>query len=391
MERLLITKTDIPYAATVAAGTLDSLTTKDQIDVLKEGSIVAFEKNGTKVTAAGSFTKTDTKGVFALGMPAPVNNRTSVMVNWDTLEYTKTIYSAASKQVTVVGDDGVVALTTGAIAADAIGTQFTATAASTAGDFASELIDDATGVAITGELVLGQTYTVYAAGTPTWGGGTLTSSLAGTLVIGSKVIGAGYGVEIVDLQKENWERRKYDVSTIITDTGITDAAMLAVTAAAINAHPVVSLLVVATVATGDAGIVLTSVNEGEKFQVLPQGLYLGTTVTSDGSGLSQVAQIGQGTNAQILALEASTNSIEGKTSTAQRDQLGEVWTVPSLVEVGVNYTVYVLTWTDQRSVAYVSNASNPSHKTLNIVVPTGYAAGVTVMDNVLGDLGTLIA
>lgn len=396
MERLLITKNNVGYAAAIATPTNDDdITAASGIDGLAAGSIIGIEKNGTKVTKGGSFSKTDTQGYFALGMPSGVDTRVSPIINWDTLKYNKNVYAAATKQVTVIADDGVAVKTSGAFAASDVGTQYKVTSASSSGDFQESagttalLKDVSTGLAIATDtdLTLNQIVEVIAAGTPdAWGGGELTSTLSETLVVGAKAVGAIYGVTIVDLQKENWERRKYDVSLTMTDSSQTDASMLADLVAAINAHAVVSKLVVASVATGDVGIVLTSVNAGERFTALPQGLLLGNTVTSDDTGLSQVADTGEGTNAQLLELEAMTNPIEGKTSTAQADQLGEIWTVPSLVESGLNYTVYVLEWTDQRDVAYVSNASHPSHKRLNIAVPSADSTMIGYMDAILSDL-----
>jgi hypothetical protein len=251
------------------------------------------------------------------------------------------------------------------------------------------LKDVSTGLNIAADtdLTLGQIVEVVAAGTPdNWGGATLTSTLAGTLTIGTKAVGAMYGVQIIDLEKETWERNRFDVSLTITDASMTDAGLLAAVVAAFNANENASAIATAAVTTGNAGISFTGVNAGERFKILATGLLYGSDVTDDGSGLSQVATTGEGTNAQILALEAATNSIEGKTSTAQDNQLGEVWKVPSLVESGINYTVYVLEWTDQREVAYPSNNANPMHKRLNIAVPSADSTMITAMDNILADL-----
>ena len=393
MERLLITKNGVAYSATTDAGTANSLTTRQALDTLKEGSIVAFEKNGTRVTDDGSFTKTDTKGVFALGMPSGINTRVSPLINWNALSYNKNLYKAATAQVTVLGDDGVTVRTTGAFAAGDVGTRFVVSIASDNGDFqegtTALLKDVSTGLDIAAdtELTLGQIVEVVAAGTPdAWGSATLTSTLAGTLTVGTKAVGAMYGVQIIDLEKETWERNRFDVSLTITDASMTDAGLLAALVAAFNANENASAIATAAVTTGNAGISFTGVNAGERFKILATGLLYGSDVTDDGSGLSQVATTGEGTNAQILALEAATNSIEGKTSTDQKDQLGEVWKVPSLVESGINYTVYVLEWTDQREVAYPSNNANPMHKRLNIAVPSADNTMIAAMDNILANL-----
>ena len=386
METLLITKNGVPYSDKAEADSANSLTLRSELDELSEGSIVAFEENGTRVTSAGSFTKTDSHGKFAVGMPAGYDTKLSPLVNWSTLSYNKNVYAAAAAAVVVFGGDGQADLTSGSFTADQIGTQFIATVASTGGDFASELIDDSTGVAISGELVVGQTYTVFAAGTPTWGGGTLSSTDTGVLAVGTKAVGAEYGVTVVDLEKETWERNKYDVTLTLTSASMTDAQMLAAVVAAFNAHPKASLIATAAVSTGDAGIIFTGVNAGEDFTILPQGLFYGTSVDTDGSGASIVSVKGEGTNAQILKLESETSSIEGRTATAQSDDLGEIWKVPSVVESGVNYTVYVLEWSDQREVAYPSNNANPHIKRLNIAVPSADSTMITALDNLLDDL-----
>lgn len=393
MERLLITKNGIAYSATTADGTANSLTSRNALATLKAGSIVAFEKNGTRVTAAGAFTKTDTKGLFALGMPAGIATRLSPLINWETLSYSKNTYKAATKQVSVLGGDGVANKTTGAFASSDIGTRYVVTVASTNGDFRAGttalLKYVATGVAVPAdtELTVGQVVEVVAAGTPdAYGGATLVSNLVGTLAIGTKVVGAEYGVDIVDLEKEVWERRVYNVSLPLNSASATTAEILTALAAAVNAHNKAKEIVVATVLGTDKGLAFTSVTEGNRFAVLPKGLLYGSSVIQDGSGFSKVAVTGEGTNAQILDLEAKTSAIEGKTSTAQADQLGEIWKVPSLVESAVNYTVYVLEWSDQREVAYPSNNANPSIKRLNIAVPSADSTMVTAIDNILADL-----
>jgi len=312
--------------------------------------------------------------------------------------FTKTAAVAAAGQVVVLGDDGVAAMTTGDFVTADIGTVFTCTVAPTGTtDFrdgtTALLRTVSTGVDVAADvvLVLNEDYLVIAAGTPdNWGatiGATSTSSLVGTLTIGTKVVGASYGVSITDLEKETWERRKYDVSLTLTDASMTDAAMLAALVAAFNANTNASLIATAAVTTGDAGISFTSVTSGDKFVILAQGLLYGSTVTSDGSGLSQGVILGEGTNAQILALEARCIGIEGATATHTADQRGDIWTVPSLVESGLTYVVYVLEWNDQRDTAYVSNNGNPQFKKLNIAVPTADTTMVTAMDNLLADIG----
>jgi len=397
MERLLITKSGSKYSSTIAADSANSLTTQSQLNLLQEGSIVLFEKGGTRGTAAGSYTKTDKYATLAVGMPTGVATRVSPLINMSTLSYNKNPYRAAKAQVTVLGDDGVTTRTTGAFASSDIGTEFICTVAPTGTtDFregsTALLRTVSTGIDVAADtvLVLNEKYVVIAAGTPdNWGGtigATLVSSLAGTLTIGSKVVGSSYGVSITDLDKEVWERRTYDVSLVITDSSISDADLLAALVAEFNSNTAASAIATAAVATGDAGIVFTSVAAGGKFNIAAQGLLYGSTVTCDDSGLSQLPIIGEGTNAQILKLEAKTIGIEGATGTHSNDEMGEIWKLPSLVESGKNYVVYVLTWTDQREVAYVSNNANPQHKILNLAVPSDDATMITAMDNLLADM-----
>lgn len=394
MERLLITKNGVVYSDKAEANSANSLTLASELDELSVGSIVGFEKNLTRVTAAGSFSKTDTKGVFALGMPSGIDTRVSPLINWETLTYSKNLYKAAVAGRQVLAADGLAALTTGAFTAAMIGNQYTVTVASTSGDFqegtTALLKDVSTGldIAANTELTLNQVVEVIAAGTPdAWGGATLTANGSGSaLTVGTKVVGAEYGVTIVDLEKDEYERRMWDVTLTLTSASTTDAQMLANLVAAINAHEKASLVVTAAVATGDVGILFDGVTAGGDFAILPQGLLYGNTITKDGTGYSVVPVKAEGSNAQIVELERKCNSVEGKTSTTQGDDLGDVWTVPSLVESGINYTVYVLEWTDQRDVAYVSNGSNPSHKRLNIAIPSGDSTAITAMDNILSDL-----
>ncbi len=396
MERLLITKNGALYSSTIAGASANSLTTRDQLNVLQPGGIVWFEKGGVRGTAAGSYTPTagEAYGVFALGLPTGYSTRVSPMVNMATLVYTKNVYKAAAGMVGVMGDDGVAAVSSGDLT---IGTEYVVTTASAtaSGDYAAGatllLKNVATGVNLAADtdVTLGQIFVCIATGTPdVYDSAVFTSTQVGTLTTGTKVVGAEYGYRITDLSKETWERRTEDISATLTSASTTDAVMLANLVALHNAHPKASLIATAAVTTGDVGIVFTSVTTGEAFTVQPTGLLYGTTFTNDGTGLTQVAAKGEGTNALILALEERTIGIEGKTSTAQGDELGEVWKVPSLVESGLTYAVYVLTWTDQREVAYVSNNSNPQHKILNIAVPTADTTMITAIDNLLADISS---
>lgn len=393
METLLVSKNGIAWSATLAAGTANSLTTRSQINDLKDGSLTAFEENGARVVATGSFTKTDTHGRFFLGTPDGVSTRRSPRINWATLKYNKNAYRAAVAQTTVMGDDGVADKTTGAFAAGDVGTQFVCTVASTAGDFQAgstgllKVVSTGLTLAASTELVLGEKYEVIAAGTPdAWGGATLASSLAGTLVIGTKALGASYGVTVHDLSKETWERNQWEVSLTMTSASMTDAQMLTALAAAFNANPNAAAIATCSVLATDKGLKFVGVNAGESFKIYPQGILYGTTTAQDGSGISDPAIQGEGTNAQIAALEVATSSVEGRTSTYVDDEVTEIWKMPSMVEVGQTYVVYVLEWTDQREVAYPSNNANPSHKRLNIAVPSGDSTMITAIDNVLGDL-----
>lgn len=394
MEALLTSKNGIAWSATVAAGTANSLTLRSQVDVLKEGSLTAFQDDGTRIVATGSFTKTENHGYFLLGMPSGVATKKSPRINFDTLSYTKNAYTAAVAQTGILGDDGFAALTSGAFGAGHVGMELICTVVSSSGDFRAGstalLRTVSTGVDLTAdtELVLGAKYLVIAAGTPdAWGGATLASSLTGTLTIGTKAVGASYGVRIVDLSKETWERRNWEVSLALTSASTTDAAMLAALVTAFNAHPEASAIATASVTTSDAGIKFVGVNAGENFSVQGMGLLYGTTFTSNGAGVTDKAISGQGTNAQILKLEYACSGIEGRTgSNAGSDERGDIFTVPSMVESGQNYVVYVLEWTDDRTVAYPSNNSNPMTKRLNIAVPSGDSTMITAVDNVLGDL-----
>lgn len=200
----------------------------------------------------------------------------------------------------------------------------------------------------------------------------------GDVVVGTKTIGAEYGFEIVDLSKEVWERRAYNISTTLTDASTTDAVMLDNLVALFNAHPDAPL--VASVVDGTTKLTFTSLT-GTRFAIRGTGLLMSSpfTVTTEPT-------IGVGTNAQILDAEAKASAIEGRTATGQTDQLGDIWKVPSVVETGVNYVTHVLEWSDQRSVAYPSNNANPSIKRVVIAVPTGDAS-VTALANCFDDLG----
>jgi hypothetical protein len=312
MERLLIAKNGTRYATDVT-NVAEVVNARGLVHTLAAGSLAAFEKNGTFVTSGGAFVKTDTKGLFVMGMTAGAENKLSPLINWETLKYNKQVYVPAVAPVGILGGAGIV-------------------------------------------------------------------------LSGPKVVGAQYGVVIQDLEKETWERNKYSIDLTIVDPAINNAQILAAVVAAFNHHPKANKLALSAVLVPDLGITFAGLVPGHKFMVYGTGLLYGNEFFIDGTNGSVVVRKGQGTNAQILKLEASTAPIEGKTSTTQSDDLGEIWKVPSMVEAGINYTVYVLEWWDQRDVAYTSNNANPKMKRLNIAVPTNDAVMVAAMDNILADL-----
>ena len=305
--------------------------------------------------------------------------------------YTKKAAVVAVAAVGVLGDDGLAVITSGALVA---GNEYICTVAATSFDCGAtlELRIASTGLILAENtaLVLSETYTVVTAGTPDlYDSGELTSTLVGTLTIGTKAVGASYGVRITDLEKETWERRNYDISLTITDASMSDAELLAALVVAFNADTNGSAIATAAVTTSNAGISFTGVTAGNKFTIAPQGLLYGTTFAIDGTGLSQAIVLGEGTNAQILDLEARTIGIEGQTGTHSADQRGDIYSVPSLVESGLTYVQYVLEWSDQRTTAYVSNHGAPQFKKLTIAVPTLDTTMVTAMDYLLADIGTI--
>ena len=120
----------------------------------------------------------------------------------------------------------------------------------------------------------------------------------------------------------------------------------------------------ATVADG-ISIVGTA---GYNFNVTPIETLGYATVASAGYNL------GCGTNAQTLKIEAGGLAETGQNNTYSRAERG-VWTEPSMVEAGVNYDIFTLTWTDPRE-GEVSN-KDTYKQTLKTCLPEGAAASTT--------------
>lgn len=386
MESLLVTKYGVPFSAKGAAGVEDSLTLEKEIPDVREGSLVAIGDAAEVVAAAGTGLSDSKNLQFYVGMPDNVAPKRSPQIPLTAVAAAvKQAYVAPSNQVTVLGGDGVADKTSGAFVAGDVGTQFEVTVASTAGDFRAGttalLKDVSTGLAIAADtdLTEGQIVEVIAAGTPdAWGGATLSSTLDGNLVVGTKVVGATYGVEVFDLEKEVWERRRYNVSLTVNDSSITDAQMLANIVADFNANPAIAEFVTAEVATGDAGIIFTSVDAGHKFQILANGLLYGSTVITDGSGKSQVVDLAINSNDQIKELERLTSGEYGATATRNLDV--DIYSVPSQVEAGKTYTTYVFNWFNQREHAYITNNSNPQKQSFVLAVPSDDTDIVAAVD-----------
>ena len=386
MEGLLVTKHGVPFSAKGAAGVEDSLTLEKEIPEVREGSLVVVGDEGEMVVAAGTGLS-DSKNVqFYVGMPTGIAPKKSSQIPLTAIaNAVKYAYSAPVVQVSVLGGDGVADKTSGAFAAADVGTQYEVTVGSSSGDFrataAALLKDVSTGLAIAAdtELTVGQVVEVIAAGTPdAWGGATLSSSLDGTLVVGTKTVGATYGVEFIDLEAEVWERRRYNISLSVVDSDTTDAQLLANLVAEFNKHAIVKTIATASVATGDAGIIFTGVDAGHKFQILANGLLYGSTVITDGSGKSITVALAVNSNSQLAELERETNPEYGKTSTRTIDN--DIFTLPSQVESGKNYTTYVFKWWNQREHAYISNKANPQKQSFVLAVPTDDSTMVAAVD-----------
>ncbi len=227
-------------------------------------------------------------------------------------------------------------------------------------------------------------------------------------------VGDVYGITLIDKTKpyENLSRvRQYEISAIAGDT---QQKILERLRDMINADTLAPCT--AALVNTQYGILFTGKTAGSDFTMKPMWSLIDTSFTVEGdnsltaggtsaiidgvlySGAAlnakygnatvydskplPVNNVGEGTAAQIAQIETDYSGGRGNINAVY--MLPELWKVPSKVVPGTTYTTYVINW--------IAPTKYPGHEDTNfeqeliIAVPSGNAALITIIDDILHKL-----
>jgi hypothetical protein len=163
---------------------------------------------------------------------------------------------------------------------------------------------------------------------------------SGAVAVGTKTVGAEYGIEIIDLERPVWENRTYRITKPIITGSETTAQILDKLVAGINADSKLSKILTASNVANTA-IKLVAKSGEEKFSVRPLGILYGTTITSDGTGNSVAPIFEIGSYEQVSEEERTGSMVEGKNDT--RGIEPGIWKQATFTTEGVEYSGVTLT------------------------------------------------
>lgn len=239
-------------------------------------------------------------------------------------------------------------------------------------------------------------------------------AVANRITFPTIAVGDVYGITLIDKTKpyENLSRvRQYEISAISTDT---QQKILERLRDMINADTLAPCT--AALVNTDKGILFTGKTAGSDFTMKPMWSLIDTSFTVEGdnsltaggtsaiidgvlySGAALTAKygkasvydsnplpinnVGEGTATQIAQTETDYSVSRGNINAVY--MLPELWQVSSKVVAGTTYTVYVIKW--------VAPTKYPGHEDTNfeqeliIAVPSGNAAIITIIDDLLAKL-----
>lgn len=372
MEKTFVLKTGLTYGELTGGGTI---ATQAEISDLAQGSMNALLYYSDGKVLPSNVAVPATNGipemmVIACGRKAGTLPHFTTPLYTNKFKVSKTTYQAGVAMVGVFGNDGLVAKSSGSFASGDIGNTYECTTVGT-GIFGTYLTDQYGNVVGSGAgLVLGRIYTVTATGSPTWNSAVLTpTSINNALVVGTKVVGAEYGVTFVDLTKDINERRMWTISLPVLDASISNTQMLTNLVAAINAHPSVSTMGTAT-RIGATGFKFVGTDYTKLFSFMPTGLFAGTSVALAGEGLAVMGVPPIGAYAEVAESERRGSFSEGRVAT--NDKYHPLWTVEANAVAGTTYDCISITQKHMSGEkAYPNIMSQASESDILIYFPVG--------------------
>ena len=319
MEKLLITLGTVDYNTTAVAGSWE-------LTSLTNGELLCMDQDGTAVDMLLPAITTD-ELYFAVGRTT-VAADTSVMIDIQSLEWSKQAYVAPVAKIMYIGDD------TSSVYGLHMPTPI-------AGDVASVRITDKTKEHFDAERVINVEYVVQDGDT------------------------------------------EANVQTGIVAAIVANARAAAVVTAAVASTTVGNLGFTLTGVTAGEDFTATPGGILEDADVLQYQNVNGAY--SAGMLTPTAIVIGYGTAAQLTATESAYSTHDGNNNSNLFR--GVLYSNPTNVVVGATYTTYTLTWRKHTNKKLV-NETNVI-QTLVIAIPsgeTGAAEDITAMDNILASL-----
>lgn len=343
MRKLLISLSGAEYGQTSAGALIAGAWVGDTLD---EGAIACFESDGTLIDPTIPVVSTS-EVYFGLGRTT-YGLLTSNLIDRTTLTYNKYAYLAPRAKIMLHGDDG----TTG-------------------------------------------------------------NELAFPTIVAGQV----YGYTIVDNSQPIEKTSRLKTYSVTAVTGDTSTTILTKLVAAINADT--ARVCNASIVNVNDGVLFTGITAGVDFKATPfadmKTLVSGMLVEGNGTAgactsaiidgvfysasttvtlatkyghspvlLVQSGYVGEGTSTAIAATEKDYSTTQGNINAWR--MINELWKVTSRVVAGQTYTCYVIEWIASKQSLNIGQLDGNAKQTLVLAIPSGDAAAILAIDNILAAL-----
>lgn len=299
MKQILVNKS-IAYAAKTGGGTISGI---NELNLLDTGAVAAFTEDNILITAGNVVTATSDKKYFYIAVgnqAAGSKTYVSSLIPRMLLDYRKQAYVAPVQLVKYIGYDGTTA-------GSALNLPF-----------------------------------VTAVNADTFEADGKTKASAFIKIIdttpGLRTMGTVFETEIASYEH-------------IVKVGDTATIIIADFVAKINANP--NTIVTAAAVTTPFGISLTAIGVGTTFSVALGGILVNATKeepegsTTASVGASVAMKFGEGTSAQLSALELTYSTERGNTNQIWIPQF--YYNVPTNIVAGTTYDTYIFMWNGKRT------------------------------------------
>ena len=344
MRELFINKTAISYGLSTSGGKIAGTW---QADLLTEGSLAAFESDGTLIDDVVPVVTTPSI-FFGKGL---VGNGTQVgaMINRKTLKYNKYLYTAPVAKVMSHGSNNVAAnnLVFPTITAGQI--------------YGYSVVDESQPFEKLSRMQI-YTYTASTGDTQTLVCQKLAAIInANSTIVSVAVTGAGLAMVFTGLTAgiPFMIEPVYDMQASVTGM----------------------IIEAASTTSPSPSAVINGVYYDAATTVTLNTIYGSATVLA---AVATMLVIAEGDATSLTVTETDFSTEKGNINALWMMQ--PLWTKPSDVVVGQTYSMYVLTWTNENQSGIVPTRDADYEQQLILAVPSGYAAMILSLDTVLAAL-----